>query len=57
MIQFSGRNILGAFLILLGLTFLLRELGFIQLDVILKFWPVALVVAGCLLLFGWGKNR
>lgn len=56
MFALSGRTVAGAFAILLGAMLLLRELGFVELDAITKFWPVALIVIGVVLMFGWSRN-
>ncbi len=56
MFALSGRTVAGAFAILLGILLLLRELGFVELDAITKFWPVALIVIGIVLMFGWSRN-
>jgi hypothetical protein len=37
-------------LILLGVVFLLENLGLLRLDELLRFWPVLLIVAGVLML-------
>jgi energy-converting hydrogenase Eha subunit E len=57
MMNISGRIVAGVFLILLGVLFLMQQLGIIQLDIIAKLWPLAIIVVGVVLVFGWSKNR
>ena len=57
MMNITGRVAAGIFLILLGLLFLLQQFGVIQMDIIGKLWPLAIIVVGVMLVFGWSRNR
>jgi predicted membrane protein len=48
--SFTGRNLVGLVLIIVGGLFLLRELGIINRDLSIPFWPTFLLVVGCIII-------
>lgn len=53
----NGRLIFGVIVVTLGVLWTLDNLGLIDSDEILRFWPAILIAFGLAKLFGWGTRR